>query len=129
MEEKEVLDFEKICRLCLLEKGSLLRIFAKKKRNNTTPLPIRIMTCTSLEVSCILLEASTGWLHQSISDKRGLNTVQKGDSSAAMRSLPQRRFLFLHPNRLPLYTLDGGNVIAAEFSSHFEVVINRILLL
>lgn len=52
-EESEVLDFDKICRLCLLEKTSMLRIFAKKKRNNTTPLPIRIMSCASLEVSYI----------------------------------------------------------------------------
>ncbi|KAK6642296.1 hypothetical protein RUM44_014019 [Polyplax serrata] len=49
-EESEILDFEKICRLCLLEKTSMLRIFTKKKRNNTAPLPIRIMSCASLEV-------------------------------------------------------------------------------
>ncbi|KAL0266795.1 UNVERIFIED_CONTAM: hypothetical protein PYX00_009244 [Menopon gallinae] len=49
-EENEVLDFDKICRLCLLEKTSMLRIFAKKKQSNITPLPIRIMSCASLEV-------------------------------------------------------------------------------
>ncbi|EEB14428.1 conserved hypothetical protein [Pediculus humanus corporis] len=49
-DENEILDFDKICRLCLLEKTSMLRIFTKKKKNNTTPLPIRIMSCASLEV-------------------------------------------------------------------------------
>lgn len=49
-EECEVLDFDKICRLCLLEKTSMLRIFSKKKQNNTAPLAIRIMSCASLEV-------------------------------------------------------------------------------
>lgn len=54
-EDNIILDFDKICRLCLLEKTSMLRIFAKKKRNNTTPLPIRIMSCASLEVSFLKL--------------------------------------------------------------------------
>lgn len=54
-EENEVLDFDKICRLCLLEKTSMLRIFAKKKQSNITPLPIRIMSCASLEVGIYYL--------------------------------------------------------------------------
>lgn len=48
--EAQVLDFEKICRLCLLEKRSMSSIFSKKKSDKKVPLPVRIMSCASLEV-------------------------------------------------------------------------------
>ena len=47
----QIFDFEKICRLCLVEKRSMSAIFSKKKSDKKVPLPVRIMSCASLEVS------------------------------------------------------------------------------
>lgn len=50
--EESVIDFNKICRLCLMEESVMSSIYNEQdKHSSTVPLPLRIMACVSIEVS------------------------------------------------------------------------------
>ncbi|KAL0275792.1 UNVERIFIED_CONTAM: hypothetical protein PYX00_003536 [Menopon gallinae] len=47
-----VLDFNKVCRLCLSEETVMSSIYSEADNlSSTVPLPLRIMACVSVEVS------------------------------------------------------------------------------
>lgn len=51
-----VLDFNKVCRLCLSEETVMSSIYSDADNLSTTvPLPLKIMACVSVEV-CITYE-------------------------------------------------------------------------
>lgn len=51
--EAQVIDFEKICRLCLHEKQILTEIFESAAIENHLTIDQKIMACASVEVSLL----------------------------------------------------------------------------
>lgn len=57
--QESVIDFSKICRLCLTEDSSMSSIFKDEDSYNSVSLPVKIMACVSIEVSFLCINIQT----------------------------------------------------------------------
>lgn len=49
--DKQIVNFDRICRLCLHEKRTLTEIFESTADNNNLSIDQKIMTCATIDVS------------------------------------------------------------------------------
>lgn len=54
--DKHVINFEKICRLCLQEKRTLTEIFETMADNNNLTIDQKIMACATIDVSAFQIK-------------------------------------------------------------------------